>query len=87
MPSTTRIPVPAFDLAWLRLSDLSSVLLLVGGGGSAKTGVKNSIQIARVGEKGLEVCSKYDTDINGKSCLCSSIWWALSTYLQLTADH
>ena len=73
MTSTTRISVPAFDLAWLHLSDSTSFLLLVGGGGSAKTGVKNSIQIAKVGEKGLEVIQAYDTDINGKSCLCSSI--------------
>lgn len=69
-----RLIVPSFDLAWLQFSNKSSYLLVPGGGGSTKSGVKNVIQILKISEKlDFQSCQNYSTDTDSLSCLCSAI--------------
>jgi hypothetical protein len=42
-----RLKVPAFDLTWYSGADKHFYLLLPGGGGNTKSGVKNQIMIAK----------------------------------------
>lgn len=87
----TKANFPAFDLCWLTvpLSPLLvddvhttadgpaivSYLLLAGGGGSAKSGITNSIQIATYNESktGYDVIDYLKTDTDDHSVLCNSV--------------
>ena len=77
--STQRLTVPAFDLAWYEYAHKGNphvFLLIPGGGGSTKSGVKNQIIIARCeypGGKDIEMLDSYFTDSDGLSGLCSGI--------------
>jgi len=70
--------VPSFDLTWLNINDANgeAVVLIPGGGGSTKSGVRNQIQIGRlIGTKkgGFELLKSFETDVDDKSVLCSGI--------------
>ena len=65
--------MPSFDLCWLNLVDSDPMILVPGGGGSTKSGVANSIQVARVNKKNFEMLPSLETDIDGKSHLCSAV--------------
>ena len=86
MPIYTRLQVPSFDLEWLQLpskmeitneeSNFSTstanefVVLIPGGGGSAKTGVKNMVQVAKPTRSGVfEYLRSFDTGVK----LCTSV--------------
>ena len=72
MATFARLVVPSFDLTWLQHEEAAYVLI-PGGGGSTKSGVKNQIQIAR--EKGGQLIfeESFKTDTGDKSRLCSGI--------------
>lgn len=78
--NTTYLSVPIFDLDWLTLpiendNDYNG-LLLSGGGGSTKSGVKNQIQIMRETSKGgdkYEAVQQLETDSDSNSRLCSGV--------------
>ena len=78
-PVFNRLDVPSFGLVWLNLDDDTgdSVVLIPGGGGSTKSGVKNQIQIGRyiVGDSrgGFAFLKSFETDVNDKSILCSGV--------------
>lgn len=77
-PVFNRLEVPSFGLAWLNIDDSTgeSFILIPGGGGSTKSGVRNQIQIGRniVGDRGgFEFLKSYETDVDGKSVLCSGV--------------
>ncbi len=42
-----RLKVPSFDLTWFEGADQHFYLLLPGGGGNTKSGVKNQVMIAK----------------------------------------
>jgi hypothetical protein len=72
-PSFTRLPVPSFDLAWLKFEDKTFVLI-PGGGGSTKSGVKNQIQIAKLGEESkLDFVQSYNTNTADNANFCSGV--------------
>ena len=73
-----RLEVPSFDLSWLAVDDVTgeAVVLVPGGGGSTKSGVGNMIQMGKVIEKGkggFTMLNSFDTDVKGKSILCSGV--------------
>lgn len=70
-----KLTAPSFDLCWLTFPDDESFLLMPGGGGSAKSGIINQIQIARLGKSCiLETLPPFKTDgSDGKSNLCNCI--------------
>ena len=78
--NTTYLSVPIFDLDWLTVpiendNDYNG-LLLSGGGGSTKSGVKNQIQIMREISKGgdkYEAVQQLETDSDSNSSLCSGV--------------
>lgn len=79
-PVFNRLEVPSFGLAWLNIDDSTgeSVVLIPGGGGSTKSGVKNQIQIGHyiTGDStgGFEFLKSFETDMkDGKSVLCSGV--------------
>ena len=78
-PVFNRLEVPSFGLAWLNLDDSTgdSLVLIPGGGGSTKSGVRNQIQIGRylLGDSrgGFEFLKSYETDVDDKSILCSGV--------------
>lgn len=71
----SRIAVPSFDLAWLECEE-DVYVLIPGGGGSTKSGVKNQIQIAKVSKGGtaFEFIESFKTDTDDKTSLCSGIY-------------
>jgi hypothetical protein len=73
MPLFGRLTSPAFDLCWLNLPDHDPVVLMPGGGGSTKSGVANSIQIAKVCNNRFQMLPALETDMDDKSNLCSAI--------------
>jgi WD40 repeat protein len=78
LPIFNRLTVPSFDLSWLTIDDMTgeAYVLIPGGGGSTKSGVKNQIQIGRVidnAKGGFELLKSYETDTEGKSVLCSGV--------------
>jgi hypothetical protein len=77
-PVFQRLEVPSFDLTWLSIDDVTgeSVVLVPGGGGSTKSGLNNMIQIGKVieaGKGGFTMMASFDTDVKGKSILCSGV--------------
>ena len=78
--NTTYLSVPIFDLDWFTLpiendNDYNG-LLLSGGGGSTKSGVKNQIQIMREISKDsdkYEAIQQLETDNEKNSSLCSGV--------------
>jgi WD domain, G-beta repeat len=77
-PVFNRLEVPSFDLSWLCIDDVTgeAVVLIPGGGGSTKSGVKNMIQIGRLADgkgPGFEMTKSFETDVRGKSVLCSGV--------------
>lgn len=78
MSSLHRIKVPTFDLLWHDCLPEAeeNYLLLPGGGGSAKTGVKNQIIVAEYkgGSKdNVNLRTSCFTDTETRSTLCSGI--------------
>ena len=77
-PVFNRLEVPSVGLVWLQTDESTgeSFVLIPGGGGSTKSGVKNQIQIGRTIKNkigGFEFLKKFETDIDGKSVLCSGV--------------
>lgn len=75
MINTTRLRVPTFDLVWLE-DDLEGIsyLLAPGGGGSARSGVRNQVQIIRRSSKyGFDLIGGIETDTEGRNFLCSGV--------------
>ncbi len=67
----TRLVVPSFDLAWFEFKSLQ-YLLSPGGGGSAKSGVQNQIQILPISlDVGSITVNSYLSDADLSSKLCS----------------
>ena len=75
MSTVTRLSVPSFDLVWVTLMDGKEPMVLIpGGGGSTKSGVKNQIQVAKYeGARGFTLMKSFMTDAADKSNLCSAI--------------
>ena len=73
MPLFGRLTAPTFDLCWSKPKDGDDIILIPGGGGASKTGVKNLIHIANLSVKGFEFQESIKTDTDTKSNLCSSI--------------
>ena len=82
--ATYRLKVPAFDLSWYEYinpkDNLPYVYLLMpGGGGKAKSGVKNQIMLSRCHydihskEKEFQFLDGHLTDTEGLSALCNGI--------------
>lgn len=76
----TYLKVPTFDLDWLTIpidnDNDENVILLPGGGGSTKSGVKNQVQIMREITKGGDkyaLVQSLETDNDNSSSLCSGI--------------
>lgn len=71
MPIYTKLLAPSFDLDWLMVPpDTRGALLIPGGGGASKTGVKNVLQVAKPTDTGVfEFLDGYDTG----SKLCTSV--------------
>lgn len=77
MQEYTRLRVPAFDLTWIQLlpDTEPSHVVLAGGGGSAKSGVKNQLVVMQqdsVSGSFLNTQS-LETDTPTKSVLCSGV--------------
>ena len=75
MSTLNRLAVPSFDLVWINVNDGKEPLVLIpGGGGSTKSGVKNQIQVAKYeGTQGFTMLRSFMTDVDDKSNLCSAI--------------
>lgn len=78
LPVFNRLEVPSFGLVWLTLDDSlgDAFVLIPGGGGSTKSGVKNQIQIGRIIDDkvgGIKFLKRFETDVDGKSVLCSGV--------------
>lgn len=68
-----RLKIPTFDLAWVKYSDIAFVLMS-GGGGSAKSGVKNQVLVQRHGGgHKFELVNGYFTDEGSRLGLCSGV--------------
>jgi hypothetical protein len=89
-----RLKVPAFGLTWYEVedeksSDHSSHLVLIpGGGGSTKSGIKNQIMVAKHDNSTKEKLSfldSYFTDSDNLTSLCTGI--AYGTVLVLCLIH
>ena len=73
MAKFQRLKVPSFDLSSCEQKG-TSYILIPGGGGSTKSGVKNQIQVAKVsGGKEPEFKDSYLTDTEDKTNLCSGL--------------
>jgi hypothetical protein len=69
-----RLSVPSFDLKWCSLFEDSNLLLLCGGGGGTKSGVKNQLQIVRIIDPSkIEVVTSYITDDETTRRLCCGV--------------
>jgi hypothetical protein len=84
LPIFNRLEVPSFGLVWLTIDDTrgDAFVLIPGGGGSTKSGVKNQIQIGRIIDDkigGIKFMKRFETDVDGKSVLCSGV--AVGTYM------
>lgn len=79
MTSLHRLPVPAFDLVWYEIckDEKPYVFSLIpGGGGSAKSGVKNQIMIGKAEYPGgvdFQLLDGHLTDADGLTSLCTGI--------------
>ena len=77
MQEFTRLRVPAFDLTWIQLSkdEPASHVVVAGGGGSAKSGVKNSLLVMQqdVVTGSFTNVQSFQTDTPTKSVLCSGV--------------
>lgn len=68
-----RLKIPTFDLSWVKYRDVAYVLLS-GGGGSAKSGVKNQILVERHnGGHKFELSNGFFTDEGARLGLCSGV--------------
>ncbi len=73
-----RLKVPSFDLNWMTVKGLDNesagVLLIPGGGGSTKSGVKNQIQlISDDFNSAITFFDSFETDDDNTNQLCSGI--------------
>ena len=70
-----RINAPSFGLSWISGGKIGEGYVLVaGGGGSTKSGVKNQIQLINGdGSRPFSISESFETDNNGESRLCSNI--------------
>lgn len=78
MSQVHRIPVPSFDLHWYDAipEGISNYILLPGGGGSAKTGVKNQIMVGEYQDdesNQVQFRTSCFTDTDTRSSLCSGL--------------
>lgn len=78
MSTLHRIPVPSFDLYWHDSipEGTSNYILLPGGGGSAKTGVKNQIMVGEYQDDDKQQIHFHEscfTDTDDRSNLCSGL--------------
>jgi hypothetical protein len=64
MPIYSRLDSPSYDLGWLDLPNDDAVMLLPGGGGSTKSGIKNLVQVAKVSKKGFKFLPGVNTEDN-----------------------
>lgn len=56
MTTSLYLPAPGFGLCWYEDSEDENVFVLMpGGGGSGKTGVKNQIMISEIDQAGAQV--------------------------------
>ena len=68
-----RLKIPTFDLSWLLYRDVGYILMS-GGGGSAKSCVKNQILVERhSGGHKFEVSNGFFTDEGARLGLCSGV--------------
>jgi hypothetical protein len=81
--SVKHLKVPAFDLTWYEIiqNDRPYVFVLIpGGGGSAKTGVKNQIMMGKAAYppgKEFEFEDSYLTDADGLTSLCTGVTYGV----------
>ena len=74
MSKINRIPIPTFDMTWVQISPEHRFIVLPGGGGSAKSGVKNQLLIAKYNLAGeYEFLDGFMTDLPSRSLLCSGV--------------
>lgn len=74
MPLFAKLATPSFDLACISPPGLNdSIILVPGGGGASKTGVKNLIQLATITKTGFKFKEHIPTDNGEESHLCSTI--------------
>jgi hypothetical protein len=73
MTEICRLNIPTFDLVWCNFRS-DNFVLLSGGGGSARSGVKNQVLFAKsISNKKYSFLNGYLTDSEGKSSLCSGL--------------
>lgn len=73
MAKLTRLKIPAFDLTWHVVED-ESIAFIPGGGGSAKSGVKNQIQFGQIGpDYNMIYMASFETDTETQNKLCSGV--------------
>lgn len=78
MSTLHRIPVPSFDLHWYDAvpESVTNYILLPGGGGSAKTGVKNQIMVTEYQDNDktqIQFRESCFTDTETSASLCSGV--------------
>lgn len=79
MNSEYYLPAPAFGLAWYESSTSPlAYILMPGGGGSSKTGVKNQVMLASLNPEAkqqaqVQLLSGFLTDTEDRSNFCSGI--------------
>ena len=76
MTTFQRSKLPSFDVSPLRgdSKEGGDVLLISGGGGKTKSGVLNSIEVARGGPRGLEYENGHETGVHLCNSLATGKW-------------
>lgn len=70
----SKLQVPSFDLTWFK-TEGNCYCLVTGGGGSAKTGVRNQIQIFKYDDDiNLKLHSYFETTVNELSRFCFGLY-------------
>lgn len=81
--SSLYLPAPAFGLTWFESGkDSLAYVLMPGGGGSSKTGVKNQIMLASMNpgaalEEQVKLLDGHLTDTEKESNFCSGISYGM----------
>jgi hypothetical protein len=68
----SRLNCPAFDLCFAS-SDGDNYILIAGGGGSAKSGIKNQIILVKCVDEKVQFLPSFETNKDDKSILCSAL--------------
>ncbi len=78
MAEFSYIKVPTFDLCFIQLTENgpASHVIFAGGGGSAKTGVKNQLVVAKrnYADGRFQCIQFFETDSKERSVLCSGVY-------------